>query len=232
LYRGYLALPLIVVYTVAFGVPAIVCGMLGLPRAVHGLARTWARAILWALGIDVSVSGAENCPAGPAVYAANHASVVDTPVVFGHLPVDFKILHKRSLYLVPVLGQYLYAGGHIGIHRGSGFRARRGLARAAARIRGGASVVVFPEGTRQRGDGGVGAFKRGSFVLALEAGVPVVPLSIIGVKRVSFGALRVRAGRVRVVVHPPVPTAGRDAHQAAALAEEVRRIVAAGCEAA
>ncbi|PYQ54301.1 MAG: 1-acyl-sn-glycerol-3-phosphate acyltransferase, partial [Acidobacteria bacterium] len=169
--------------------------MLGLPRAVHALARAWARAILGTLGIDVSVSGAENCPAGPAVYAANHTSVVDTPVVFGHLPVDFKILHKRSLYLVPVLGQYLYAGGHIGIHRGSGFRARKGLARAAARIRGGASLVVFPEGTRRREEG-VGAFKRGSFVLALEAGVPVVPLSIIGVKRVSFGALRVRAGHV------------------------------------
>lgn len=231
MYRGYLALPLIVVYTVAFGVPAIVCGMLGLPRAVHALARAWARAILGTLGIDVSVSGAENCPAGPAVYAANHTSVVDTPVVFGHLPVDFKILHKRSLYLVPVLGQYLYAGGHIGIHRGSGFRARKGLARAAARIRGGASLVVFPEGTRRREEG-VGAFKRGSFVLALEAGVPVVPLSIIGVKRVSFGALRVRAGHVRMIVHPAVPTAGRGAHQAAALAEEVRRIVAAGCEAA
>jgi 1-acyl-sn-glycerol-3-phosphate acyltransferase len=231
LYRGYLALPLIVVYTVAFGVPAIVCGMLGLPRAVHGLARAWARANLWTLGIDVSVSGGENCPAGPAVYAANHTSVVDTAVVFGHLPVDFKILHKRSLYLVPVVGQYLYAGGHIGIHRGSGFRARKGLEHAAARIRGGTSVVVFPEGTRRRGDG-VGAFKRGSFVLALEAGVPVVPLSIIGVKRVSFGALRVRAGKVRVVVHPPVPTAGRDAQHAATLAEEVRRIVTGGCEAA
>jgi 1-acyl-sn-glycerol-3-phosphate acyltransferase len=231
LYRGYLALPLIALYTVAFGVPATLCGMVGLPRAVHGLAKAWARTVLWTLGIEISVSGAEHCPSGPAVYAANHTSVVDTALVFGYLPVDFKILHKRSLYLVPVVGQYLYAGGHIGIHRGSGFRARKGLERAAARIRGGTSVVVFPEGTRQRGEG-VGAFKRGSFVLALEAGVPVVPLSIIGVKGVSFGALRVRAGKVRVVVHPPVPTAGRDSRQAAALAEEVRRIVTLGCEAA
>jgi 1-acyl-sn-glycerol-3-phosphate acyltransferase len=151
--------------------------------------------------------------------------------VFGYVPVDFKILHKRSLYLIPIVGQYLYTAGHIGIHRGSGFKARRGLARAAARIRGGTSVVVFPEGTRRRGEG-VGAFKRGSFVLALEAGVPVVPLSIIGVKRLSFGALRVRAGQVRLVVHPPVATAGRGAEQAAALAEEVRRIVVAGGEAA
>jgi len=231
LYRGYLALPLIAVYTVAFGVPATVCGMIGLPGALRGLARGWARAVLWTLGIDVSVSGAQHCPSGPAVYAANHTSVIDTPIVFGYLPVDFKILHKRSLYLVPVVGQYLYAGGHIGIHRGSGFRARRGLALAAARIRGGTSVVVFPEGTRRRGEG-VGAFKRGSFVLALEAGVPVVPLSIIGVKRLSSGGLRVRAGTVRLVVHPPVATAGGDARQAAALAEEVRRIVKSGGEAA
>jgi 1-acyl-sn-glycerol-3-phosphate acyltransferase len=213
------------------GVLAIGCGILGQAGGVHSLTVAWARFVLWTLGIDVSVSGAQHLPAGPAVYAANHGSALDIPILFGHLPVDFHIVHKRSLYLVPVLGLYLYVAGHIGIHRGNAFRARKDLERAAARIRGGTSVVVFPEGTRSR-EGGVGAFKRGSFVLALDAGVPVVPLSLIGVKHLAAGGLRVRAGKVQLVVHPPVATAGRDAEQAGALAEEVRKIVMTGCEAA
>jgi 1-acyl-sn-glycerol-3-phosphate acyltransferase len=130
-------------------------------------ARAWSRALLRLLGVDVSVSGREHAPAGPAVYAANHAS-----------------------------------------------------------------VVVFPEGTRSP-DGAVRRFKRGSFRLAHEAGVPVVPVSLAGVKAVvPRGLASVRPGLVRVVLHPVVPVAGRSAEEAEALAEEVRRIVAAGCRAA
>jgi 1-acyl-sn-glycerol-3-phosphate acyltransferase len=231
LFRAVLAVPFIVAETLAFGVPAVLCGLLGQPTAVRGLTVAWARAVLWTLGVDVKVCGAERCPAGPAVYAANHGSALDIPILFGHLPVDFRILHKRSLYLVPVLGLYLWVAGHIGIHRGHAFRARKDLERAVARIRGGASMVVFPEGTRSR-EGAVGPFKRGSFLIALAAGVPVVPLSLCGVKHVAPGGLRVRGGRVDLLVHPPVATAGRDAEQAGALAEEVRRIVMAACEAA
>ena len=195
------------------------------------MAAVWGKLVLWSLGVDVSVCGAERRPSGPAVYAANHTSALDIPILFGFLPVDFRIIHKRSLYLVPVLGQYLYASGHIGIHRGSPFRARKGLDLAAARIRAGASVVVFPEGTRSP-EGTVGAFKRASFLPALEAGVPVVPLSLVGVKEVARGGLNVRAGRVWLVVHAPIPTAGRNPGEARALAEEVRRAVMTGCEAA
>jgi 1-acyl-sn-glycerol-3-phosphate acyltransferase len=195
-------------------------------------ARAWSRALLRLLGVDVSVSGREHAPAGPAVYAANHASVIDILVVFGHLPVDFRIVYKRSLSLVPLLGWAIRLGGHVPIDRSHPFRARRSLDAAARRIRGGTSVVVFPEGTRSP-DGAVRRFKRGSFRLALEAGVPVVPVSLAGVKAVvPRGLASVRPGLVRVVLHPVVPVAGRSAEEAEALAEEVRRIVAAGCRAA
>ena len=229
--RAILALPLIAAYTVALGVPAIACGLLGMSSAVRKLTVLWARLVLWTLGVAVSVSGVQHCPAGPAVYAANHGSVLDIPIMFGYLPVDFRIMHKRSLYLVPVLGLYLYVAGHIGIHRGNAFRARKDLDRAVARIRGGMSLVVFPEGTRSR-EGAVGPFKRGSFVLALEAGVPVVPVSLIGVKSVLPRGLHLRPGTVRLLVHAPVATAGRATEQATELAGEVRRIVMTGCEAA
>jgi 1-acyl-sn-glycerol-3-phosphate acyltransferase len=229
--RAALALPLVAVYTAGFGLPAVLCGVLGQPRAARSLTGLWGRAILRAFGVDVTVAGAERCPSGAAVYAANHASALDIPILFGYLPVDFKVLHKRSLYAVPVLGLFLYATGNFGIDRASAFRARKSLERAADRVRSGASLLVFPEGTRSEEDN-VGPFKRGSFILAIEAGVPVVPLSLVGVKGVALGGVRVRRGSVRLLVHAPVPTAGRDPEHAAELAEEVRRIVAAGSEAA
>ena len=230
--RAVLALPLIAVCTVALGLPAILFGMLSRFDLVRSVTVLWGRAVLWTLGIEVTVAGAQHCPAGPAVYAANHASVLDIPILYAHLPVDFRIIHKRSLYLVPVMGLYLYATGHIGIDRGNAFRAHKGLQRAAARVRdGGSNLVVFPEGTRSRG-GEVGPFKRGLFALALEAEVPVVPLSLIGVKLVGRGGLDVHAGTVRLLVHPPIPTAGRGQEQAATLAEEVRTVVTGGCAAA
>ena len=198
-------------------------------RTTRRIERAWGRALLRLLRVDVCVSGLEHAPAGPAVYAANHASVIDILVVFGHLPVAFRIVYKRSLSLVPLLGWAIWLGGHVPIDRSHPFRARRGLDAAARRIRGGTSVVVFPEGTRSP-DGAVGRFKRGSFSLALQAGVPVVPVSLVGVKAVvPRGLPSVRPGLVRVVVHPVVPVEGRSADEVEALAEDVRTIVARGC---
>ena len=184
---------------------------------------------LLVLGVRVEVSGRENVPAGPAVYAANHGSALDIPILFGHLPVDFRIIHKRSLYLVPVLGWSLYLAGHIGIDRGKAFRARKTLDAVARRIRGGTSVATFPEGTRSP-DAEVWPFKRGSFVLALQAQVPVVPLSLAGVKRVvPRGILTLRPGTVQLKIHAPIATAGLHTDAAESLAGQVHRVVAAGC---
>jgi 1-acyl-sn-glycerol-3-phosphate acyltransferase len=182
---------------------------------------------LW--GVTVEVSGAENVPAGPAVFAANHTSALDIPLLFGYLPAEFRIIHKRSLYYIPVVGAYLYFGGHIGIDRARAFGARRSLAQAAERIRRGTSVAVFPEGTRSP-DESVRPFKKGSFMLALEAGVPVVPVSLSGVKQVTpRGLMRLRAGTVRLAVHRAIETAGRSTDQAESLAEQAHAIVSVGC---
>ena len=195
-------------------------------RATRGIGGAWSRALLRLLRVGVRASGLEHAPAGPAVYAANHASALDILVLFGHLPVDFRIVYKKSLSLVPLLGWAIRLGGHVPIDRSNPFRARRSLDAAARRIHDGTSVVVFPEGTRSP-DGAVRHFKRGSFGLAINAGVPVVPVSLIGVKAVvPCGLTSLRPGTVRVELHPPVPVAGRSPDEAEALAEEVRRIVA------
>jgi 1-acyl-sn-glycerol-3-phosphate acyltransferase len=191
-------------------------------RLLLWITRGWAKIVLFCAGIKVEVEGREHVPAGPAVYAANHVSALDIPLLFACLPADFRIIHKDSLYWAPVIGQYLYFGRHVGVDRKNPFRAKQSLKRAAQRIREGMSVAVFPEGTRSR-DGSLQAFKRGSFVLAQDAGVPVVPVSLIGVKvLVPQGLVRARSGRVTLRLHAPVPTAGRSAE---AVAEEVREII-------
>jgi 1-acyl-sn-glycerol-3-phosphate acyltransferase len=227
--RGALAVPLIVLWTALLGGPALLGGLLDRSgRSAHSLTRLWARLILLTIGVRVQVLGRENIVAGPAVYAANHASALDIPVLFASLPFEFRIIHKRSLYLIPVVGWFLFLAGHIGIDRKNPFRARRSLEAAAQRVRRGATLVVFPEGTRSP-DATIGPFKRGSFVLALSAGVPVVPVSLIGVKRAApHGILSLQPGTVHVKFLPSLPTAGRKLDEAEQLAEEVRSAVISG----
>ncbi len=230
--RFLLSVPLLVVATLGLGIPAVVAGLLDRRGEVSWrIARRWGRVVLWAWGVRVAVI-AETSPRGPVIYAVNHGSVLDIPVLFAHLPGSFRIMHKRSLYLLPLIGLYLYSGGHIGIDRGKAFRARKSLDEAARRIAAGTSVAAFPEGTRSA-DGSVRPFKKGSFVLAIQAGVPVVPVSLSGVQRVApRGLFRLRPGELAMTLHAPVPTAGRCLEEAGALAEQVREIVARGCAAA
>ena len=231
--RVLLSLPMLVVGTLGLGIPSILAGLVD-PRGElpWRLGRQWGRLLLESWGVRVVVRGGAPAPRGPVVYTANHGSVLDIPVLFAHLPGNFRIVHKRSLYFVPLIGLYLYCCGHVGIDRGKAFRARKSLERAARRIAAGTSVAVFPEGTRSP-DGSVRAFKKGSFVLAIRAGVPVVPVSLAGVKRVApHGLLSLRPGELTMTLHAEVSTAGRAVDDAPALAEEVRGIVARGCAAA
>ena len=229
--RLLLSVPVLVLVTLGLGIPAILAGLVDHRGELSWrIARSWGRVVLQAWGVRVVVRG--DAPRGPVIYAVNHGSVLDIPVLFAHLPGSFRIVHKRSLYLIPLIGLYLYCGGHIAIDRSKAFRARKSLERAAQRIAGGTSVAVFPEGTRST-DGSVRPFKKGSFVLAIEAGVPVIPVSLVGVKRVApQGLLGLRPGELAMTLHPPIPTAGRCVEEAGALAEQVRAIVARGCAAA
>jgi len=231
--RFLLTVPFLVLVTLGAGTAAILAGLVDR----HGelpwrITRAWGRVLLWAWGVHVVVRGASEAPRGPVVYAANHVSTLDIPVLCAHLPGNFRIIHKRSLYLLPLIGLYLYCCGHIAIERRKAFRARKSLERAAQRIAGGTSVAVFPEGTRST-DGSVLPFKKGTFVLAIRAGVPVIPVSLAGVKRVvPEGLTRLRPGELEMTLHPSIPTAGRCVEEAGALAEQVRGIVARGCAAA
>ena len=222
--------PLALVLTAACATAAFLAAVFDRSgRTTRRIGGWWGRALLRLLGVNVAVSGADHVPSGPAVYAANHASTLDIFVVFGHLPVDFRIIFKQSVGFIPILGWSIWLAGHVPIDRRNPFRARKSLERAARRIGAGTNVVVFPEGTRSR-DGRIGVFRRGSFRLAIEAGVPVVPVSIVGVKAVvPHGIPSVVPGTVRVLIHPPVPSAGRTLEKVDAFAADVRAAVVAGC---
>jgi 1-acyl-sn-glycerol-3-phosphate acyltransferase len=231
--RTIASMPVIAAATLLSGLVCIGVGLVDRSGfRAHEVASWWGAFLLWCLGVRVEMSAAAGLPQGPAVYAANHASVLDIPILFAHMPVDFRIIHKRSLFLIPVIGLYLKVCGHVAIDRTRAFKARKSLDKAIRRMRGGLSVLVFPEGTRSA-TSEILPFKRGTFVLAIDAGVPVVPISLCGVKAViPRGILSLRPGLVKVVVHPPIPTAGHTPGDAARLADEVRGVVALGCPAA
>lgn len=165
--------------------------------------RLWARFILRAAGVRATTELMAPLPEGPVVFVSNHVSSLDIPILFEALPRSFRIVYKSSLLYVPLMGQCLAATRHIAIDRSRAFSARRSLAAAARRIRNGVSVALFPEGTRSGGEP-MGAFKRGSFKLAVEAGVPVVPVSLIGL-RVVTGKARITPGEIRVRIHTALP---------------------------
>jgi len=231
LYLLLVQAPAALLVTVAYASAACVAALLDRSgRTTRAIGGAWSRLLLRLLRVEVRVKGLENVPSGPAIYAANHGSALDIFVVFGHLPVDFRIIYKRSLSLLPLVGWSIRLGGHIPIDRSNAFHARRSLKAAARRISNGTSVVTFPEGTRSP-DATVRLFRRGSFKLALDAGVPIVPVSLAGVKDVvPHGLPSLRPGRVQVGIAPPVPITGRQQEEVDALAEEVRCAVAAGCE--
>jgi len=193
----------------------------------HKCARAWSWLILGTTGVHVTIEGLERLdPSRSYVFAANHQSIYDIPILFSSLPYQLRIIAKQSLGRIPFMGWHLRRTGHVLIDRS---KSGAGIMRMMARlIDKGHSLIVFPEGTRST-DGTVGRFKGGSFVVALQAGLPVVPITVIGSRHVMFrGELMVRPGDVRVIVHDPIETTNVPREQAREFAASVRDTVAGG----
>ena len=187
------------------------------------ITRVWARTILRAAGVRVAPELVAKLPEGPVVFVSNHVSALDIPILFAALPRSFRIVYKSSLLYVPLMGLFLAAARNVALDRSRAFKARRSLAAAARRIRNGVSVALFPEGTRS-GAAPMAPFKRGSFKLAVDAEAPVVPVSLIGLRRV-IGRGGITPGEVRVKIHEAlVSDAGSEAMEdRAARAESIIR---------
>ena len=168
-------------------------------------ARLWGRALLWVGRISVQVEGLENLvPGQNYVFAANHRSNFDIYVLLAVLPGTFAFVAKKSLFRIPVFGQAIHRLGCVPVDRENIQQAIRSLNDAAARVRQGKSMLIFPEGTRVATPELL-PFKKGVFIMALKAGQPVVPVAVNGTRFIQpRGAIRVRPGPVQVVIRPPI----------------------------
>ena len=190
-------IPAISVYTIVLGTLSILSTFVDRRgHAAHWCARAWAWLIFATTGVHVSVSGLERVKRGETyIFISNHQSIYDIPVIFASLPFQLRIIAKESLGRFPFLGWHLRRAGHLLVDRRNPDRSgilNRWRRLVADRI----SLIIFPEGTRSA-DGHVGRFKGGSFLLALEAGLTIVPLSISGSRHVmQKGPLTTRPGHV------------------------------------
>jgi len=218
----------IVVSTIILGTTAIVFSFFSKNGdSVHHVARLWGRCILWVSAMRVKVHGLENIPGRSAVYMSNHQSNFDIPVYFGGLPVQFRWVAKAELFKIPIFGQGMRGAGYISIDRSDTRSAIRSLNRAAENIREGTSVLFFPEGTRSK-DGSLRSFKKGGFIMAVEAGVPIIPMAVTGTFKVMpKGAKLIRRHPVQVHVLPPINAGDYTRKQLDQLMDDVRDAIAA-----
>ena len=222
-------IPTIAVYTIVLGIASITSsffdrrGYFG-----HACARAWSWLILATTGVDVTVHGLERLVPGKTyVFVANHQSIYDIPCLFWNIPFQLRIIAKESLGRFPMLGPHLKRTGHMLVDRRRPDRS--GIFGWASRLTAnGLSLIIFPEGTRSR-DGMLGKFKGGSIMLAMQAGLPLVPISVVGSRHVmKKGELTTKPGHVTLIVHEPIElpaVAEPSVHDVRALADRVREVI-------
>jgi 1-acyl-sn-glycerol-3-phosphate acyltransferase len=224
-------LPAIALYTIVLGTLSVAWSLIETRGYfAHWCARTWSRLILATTGVRVHVAGLDRLEPGRTYFfVANHQSIYDIPILFWSLPYQLRIIAKESLGSVPFLGWHLRRTGHMLVDRRHPNRARV-FGWASRLTSDGLSLIVFPEGTRSR-DGRVAPFKGGSFLLALDAGLPVVPLSIVGSRHVMLkGRLAAYPADVTLIVHEPIDTRELAGTRPRSFAERVRGIIAPDAE--
>ncbi|HWA07531.1 MAG TPA: lysophospholipid acyltransferase family protein [Ignavibacteria bacterium] len=174
-------------------------------RLSNPLMRVWTRGVLFIFGIKVNVSGTENVKPGEGkIYISNHASYLDIFVQLAYMPDNVRMIYKKEINKVPILGWAMYCAGFISIDRGNVRDAMKSLDKAADRVRKGLSAVIYPEGTRTN-DGKIGEFKRGMFFLADKAKADIIPVTLTGTfELMPPGSSKVKPGTVNMVIDKPI----------------------------
>lgn len=192
------------------------------------LLRLWARSILSAAGVKVEAHGMEHLPEGHCVFVCNHQSHFDVLVMLAHLQRHVRFVAKAELFKIPVFAQAIRAVDNIKVDRSGGDNDRQALAEAIPAVRERMDICFFPEGTRSP-DGVLKPFKKGAVVLALNAGVPIVPMAVAGTRHIlPKGSLRIHSGRkAALMVGTPISVEGRTLADREALTEASRSAVAA-----
>jgi 1-acyl-sn-glycerol-3-phosphate acyltransferase len=221
--------PLIIFSTIVFGSASVAVSLFDKSgRSMIAIARVWARSLLKIVRVRVRVEGLDRIdPRGAYVFVANHLSYMDTPVVLSHIPVQFRFMAKRGLFQIPFLGTHLIQAGHIPVPREDPRAALKTLTQAAKAIQDrGVSLLVFPEGGRSV-DGVLQDFKEGAAYIAIKAGVPMVPVTLIGTREIlAMGSATFRSGQVTLRIGDPIPTTGLTLRDRGRVTEALRERIA------
>ena len=220
--------PAIILATVFFGTISLIISFFDHTGALQlRMAQIWARTLLRISGVRVEIDGLENTSrTGSYVFVSNHLSYMDTPVVLGHIPVQFRFLAKRGLFQIPFLGQHLSRAGHIPVPREDPRASVKTMQQAAETIKQKKiSLLIFPEGGRSH-NGVLQDFKEGAAYIAIRAGVPIVPIALIGTREIlPFGSGVISPGAVRVRVLTPIVTDTLTLKDRGALTQQVRQLI-------
>ncbi|MGB9736379.1 MAG: lysophospholipid acyltransferase family protein [bacterium] len=223
--RPYITFVAIIIYTLIAGTLVIITGLFDFAGHIYTLiSRVWASLIFLTAGIKVKVTGLENLDKNASyIFMSNHLSHLDTAAFMAKLPFKIRFFAKKELLRVPVFGQALYMSRHIIIDRKNIERAKQSINEAKERIKKyGFSVLVFPEGTRSK-TGKMGEFKKGGFVLAIEMGIPIVPIAVIGsYNLLPAHSLLVKSGTIEVRVGSPIDVTGYTMENKQELMDKVR----------
>jgi len=227
-YKYLVVLPVLGFSTAFFAVVAATLTFITTPRTASRLSGVpWARIMAWVTPMRVHVEGREHIdPDQSYVLVSNHQSQYDIFVLYGWLGIDFKWVMKKELRHVLGIGVACHRLGHVFIDRSNHAAAIATLDDAKKKIADGTSVVFFPEGTRSR-SGRLKPFKKGAFRMAIELGLPILPLTITGTRDVlPAGTIDLLPGSARLIIHSPVRVEGCGAEDCARLVSEVRNTIA------
>jgi len=227
-YTWLVFIPFLGVFTVFCGVVAVAICIVS-ARAAFYVATSWAWTLCRMNFTWVSVKGRKNLERGQSyIIMSNHQSHFDVLAFYGHFWRQFRWVMKEELRKVPGLGWYCAAGGHVFIDRSSREKAIPSLREAGPLLEGGISVSFSPEGTRSD-NGRMREFKKGGFMMALDLGLPILPVSISNSRRVLPNrTLKLLPGKVDIRIHPPIDVSGYSVEDRERLMQDVRRSIASG----
>jgi 1-acyl-sn-glycerol-3-phosphate acyltransferase len=217
--------PLIWLYTLVFGIVSIPAGFFDRDGSIlHAFARAWSKIILQTIFSPVTVVGFEKIDTSkPMVYAANHASAIDIPLLYVYLPFQFRIIHKKELLSYPIVGWHLKRSGQICIDQQNPARSIGNIRSAVKSLKAGMPLAIFPEGGRSR-DGVVLPFMAGAFFMAIKAQVPVVPVALVGTyDLLPMDTYHIKSQPMEVRFGRPIPTAGLTLRDMDTLSARVRK---------
>ncbi|MGC2743816.1 MAG: lysophospholipid acyltransferase family protein [Candidatus Angelobacter sp.] len=219
--------PLVWLYTLILGCVSLVVSFFDpTGERQQNIARLWSRMILWTVGAKVQVEGLDKIDISkPQVYVVNHLSAFDIPVLYTHLPFQFRILAKKELFRYPFMGWHLRRSGQIPVVLENPKASVRSLNLAVAAIRKGNSLVIFPEGGRSP-NGQLQSFMGGAFYAAVKAQVDVVPIVLVGTyEMLKMNSYHIKPGPIQMVVGSPIATAGMSTRDIAKITEQARIVI-------